>query len=201
MTWNSLGFLRGYVSHVHVVQEVLNLRVQGSIPANRAYNVLYLYKMNRLGQVLGEGCTRMWETILPRAIATFCRWGNIVLFTFYLTNNSEVQPTLPQCSLWSIYRDRMSTLDVPLRTSCAPRLVATSELLVIFQKMGKFLELLRCKIINTLQLNIYRVNSKSIWLYVPSQLISFFPSMAISRWERYCPQPTSISTSSHAHAG
>ena len=80
MTWNSLGFLRGYVSHVHVVHEVLNLRVQGSIPANRAYNVLYLYKMNRLGQVLGEGCTRMWETILPRAIATFCRWGNIVLF-------------------------------------------------------------------------------------------------------------------------
>ena len=152
MTWNSLGFLRGYVSHVHVVHEVLNLRVQGSIPANRAYNVLYLYKMNRLGQVLGEGCTRMWETILPRAIATFCRWGNIVLFTFYLTNNSEVQPTLPQCSLWSIYRDRMSTLDVPLRTSCAPRLVATSVLLVIFQKMGNLLELLRCKTINTLQL-------------------------------------------------
>ena len=118
ITWNSIGFLSGYVSHVHVVHEVLNLRVQGSIPANRAYNVLYLYKMNRLGQVLGEGCTRMWETILPRAIATFCRWGNIVLFTFYLTNNSEVQPTLPQCSLWSIYRDRMSTLDVPLRTSC-----------------------------------------------------------------------------------
>ena len=105
MTWNSLGFLRGYVSHVHVVHEVLNLRVQGSIPANRAYNVLYLYKMNRLGQVLGEGCTRMWETILPRAIATFCRWGNIVLFkaffTFYLTNNcnSEASAMLPLIDL------------------------------------------------------------------------------------------------------
>ena len=51
---------------MHAVHEVLNLRVQGSIPANRAYNVLYLYKMNRLGQVLGEGCTRMWETILSQ---------------------------------------------------------------------------------------------------------------------------------------
>ena len=130
--------------------------------AKRAYNVLYLYKMNRLGQVLGEGCTRMWETILPRAIATFCRWGNIVLFTFYLTNNSEVQPTLPQCSLWSIYRDRMSTLDVPLRTSCAPRLVATSVLLVIFQKMGNLLELLRCKTINNLQLNSSQKNAGTL---------------------------------------
>ena len=126
---------------------------------------IYLYKMNRLGQVLGEGCTRMWETILPRAIATFCRWGNIVLFTFYLTNNSEVQPTLPQWSLWSIYRDRMSTLDVPLRTSCAPRLVATSVLLVIFQKMGNLLELLRCKTINTLQLTEWRVKKTAIIIY------------------------------------
>ena len=49
MTWNSLGFLRDYVFHEHVVHEVLNLRVQGSIPANGAYNGLYLYKMNRLG--------------------------------------------------------------------------------------------------------------------------------------------------------
>ena len=53
----------------------------------------------------------------------------------------------------AIYRDRMSTLDVPLKTSCAPRLVATSVLRVVFQKMRNLLELLRCKTINTLQLS------------------------------------------------
>ena len=113
----------------NVVHEVLNLRIQGSIPANRAYNVLYLYKMNRLGQVLGEGCTWMWETILPRAIATFCRWGNIVLFTFYLKNNSRgpsnASAMLPLIDLsWPYEHFGRSSEDV-LRTKasgdvCAP---------------------------------------------------------------------------------
>ena len=68
---------------------------------------------------------------LPRAIARRAAAEEIEYsLTFYLTNNSKVPPTRPQCSLWSIYRDRMSTFFEPssenvLRTKasgdvCAP---------------------------------------------------------------------------------